>query len=193
MEGEVAEFATMHFISELLINIISLFLSLIYFTMFCTKTDCRLKFKIWQVPLCDPKGHRLCSCSACTLLTLFECQRKLEKAKHICPKGECSGAIRLKSSCLFLQKWERILATSDTVLHVAANNTGHRIPFFNIEHPSPAGLTCSWSQFLLEMEVKLDSISVLSLCFLPDFFKGNPSERAEPIWHCLLQWETRAL
>lgn len=106
---------------------ISLLLSLIYFTIICTKTDCRLKFKMWQVPLCDPKGQRWCSCSALHP-ALFEHQRKLEKAKHLCSKGECSGAIRWKSSCLFLQKWERILATSDTVLHVAASTLGIRAP-----------------------------------------------------------------
>lgn len=59
MEGKVAEFATTHFISELLINI---FYFLITFTNifyhFCTKTDCGLKCKMRQVPLCDPKGQR---------------------------------------------------------------------------------------------------------------------------------------
>lgn len=68
--------------------------------------------------------------------------------------------------------------------------SGHQSPLFNMEHPSPVGLRCSWSQFLLEMQVKLDSVSVLSLCFFPDSFKGNPIEIAEPIRHCLLQWET---
>lgn len=78
-------------------------------------------------------------------------------------------------------------------LTCSSKYTGHDCPSFNMEHPSPVGLRCSWSQFFLEMEVKLDSVFVLSLCFFPDSFKSNQSRIAEPIRHCLLQWETRAL
>lgn len=92
----------------------------------------------------------------------------------------------------FLAKMGTHLSNFGYSLTCSSKYTGHQSPFFNMEHPSPVGLRCSWSQFLLEMEVKLDLVSVLSLCFFPDSFKGNPSETAEPIWHCLLQWETRA-
>lgn len=78
-------------------------------------------------------------------------------------------------------------------LTCSSKYTGHESPSFNMEHTSPVGVRCSWSQFFLEMEVKLDSVFMLSLCFFPDSFKSELSKIAEPIWHCLPQWETRAL
>lgn len=99
----------------------------------------------------------------------------------------------MKTTLSFLAKMGTHPSNSGYSLTYSSRYTGHQSPFFNVEQPSPVRLRCSWSQFLLEMEVKLDSVSVLSLCFFPNSFKGYPSETAEPIWPCLLQWETRAL
>lgn len=98
-----------------------------------------------------------------------------------------------KTTLSFLAKMGTHLSNFGYSLTCSSRYTGHQSPFFNMEQPSPVRLRCSWSQFLLEMEVKLDSVSVLSLFFFPDSFKGYPREIAEPIWPCLLQWETRAL
>lgn len=98
-----------------------------------------------------------------------------------------------KTTLSFLAKMGTHLSNFGYSLTCSSRYTGHQSPFFNMEQPSPVRLRCSWSQFLLEMEVKLDSVSVLSLFFFPNSFKGYPSEIAEPIWPCLLQWETRAL
>jgi len=100
---------------------------------------------------------------------------------------------QIKKALSCLAKMGTHLSNFGYSLTCSSKYTGHQSPFFNMEHPSPVGLRCSWSRFLLEMEVKLDSVSVLSLCFFPDSFKGNPSETAEPVRHCLLQWETGAL
>lgn len=90
----------------------------------------------------------------------FWAPENLEKAKHLSPKGECSGAIRRKPSCLFLQKWEHILATLDTVLHVAADTLGIRAPSSTI-------ISSEAQMLLVPIFVRNGSKTGFSFCAFP--------------------------